>query len=69
MHASVRPAALDRFLIHLHRRPNRDYSFALLAKWLSDDGWSRDKTSQLISECEFALDLLRAYDPTIGLAE
>jgi hypothetical protein len=58
------------FLIHLHhRRPNRDYGFALLAKWLSDDGWSRDKTSELISECEFALDLLSAYDAALGLAD
>jgi hypothetical protein len=58
------------FLIHLrHRLPNRDYGFALLAKWLNDDGWSRDKTSELISECEFALQLLSAYDSAIGLAE
>jgi hypothetical protein len=58
------------FLIHLHHhRPNRDYGFALLAKWLSDDGWSVDKTRELISECEFALDLLSAYDAALGLAE
>jgi hypothetical protein len=57
------------FLIHLHRRPNRDYGFALLAKWLIDDGWSNDKTSGLISEAEFALDLLSAYDAALGLAE
>lgn len=58
------------FLIHLHhRRPNRDYGFALLAKWLIDDGWSRDKTSELISQCEFALPLLSAYDSALGLAD
>jgi len=58
------------FLIHLHhRRPNRDYSFALLARWLSDDGWSTDKTSELISAAEFALDLLSAYDAALGSAE
>ena len=58
------------FLIHLHHhRPNRDYGFGLLAKWLSDDGWSGDKTSELISEAEFARDLLSAYDAALGLAE
>jgi hypothetical protein len=58
------------FLIHLHHhRPNRDYGFGLLARWLIDDGWSRDKTSELISEAEFALHLLSAYDAALGLAE
>ncbi len=57
------------FLIYLHHRPNRDHSFGLLARWLIDDGWSRGKTDELISECEFALDLLSAYDAAPGLAE
>jgi hypothetical protein len=58
------------FLIHVHHhRPNRDYSFGLLAKWLIQDGWSVDKTRELISECEFGLDLLSAYDAALGLAE
>ena len=58
------------FLIHLHHhRPNRDYGLGLLAKWLSDDGWSVDKTRELISEAESALDLLSAYDAALGLAE
>jgi hypothetical protein len=58
------------FLIYLHHhRPIRDAGFGLLASWLIDDGWSRDKTSKLISEAEFALDLLRAYDSALGLAE
>ncbi len=58
------------FLIHLHHhRPNRDYGFGLLAKWLIEDGWSADKTDRLISECEFARDLLSVYDAALGLAE
>jgi hypothetical protein len=58
------------FLIHLHHhRPNRDYGFGLLASWLLDDGWSVEKTRELISECEFALDLLSAYDAALGLSE
>ena len=58
------------FLIYLHHhRPNRDYGFDLLARWLIDDGWSVDKTSLLISECEFALHLLNANDAALGLAE
>jgi hypothetical protein len=58
------------FLIHVHHhRPKRDHNFALLARWLSDDGWSDEKTSGLISECEFGLDLLSAYDAALGLAE
>ncbi len=57
------------FLIYLHHRPNRGYGFGLLAKGLIEDGWSSDKTSELISECEFALDLLSAYDAALGLAE
>jgi hypothetical protein len=57
------------FLIYLHHRPNRDYGFGLLAKWLIEDGWSADKTDRLISECEFARDLLSAYDAALGLAE
>jgi hypothetical protein len=36
---------------------------------LIDDGWSRDKTRELISECAFALDLLSAYDAALGLSE
>jgi hypothetical protein len=57
------------FLIHLHHhRPNRDYGFGLLAKWLMDDGWSVDKTSELVSEAESALELLSAYDAALGLA-
>jgi hypothetical protein len=57
------------FVIYLHHRTNRDYGFGLLASWLIDDGWSRDKTNKLISECEFALDLLGAYDAALGLAD
>ena len=57
------------FLIHLHHRPNRDYDFGLLAKWLREDGWPADKTHRLISECEFALHLLSVYDSALGLAE
>jgi hypothetical protein len=58
------------FLIHLHHhRPTHDYGFGLLAKWLIDDGWSREKTSELIFEAEFALDLLPAYDAALGLAQ
>ena len=57
------------FLIHLHSQPNRDYDFRLLAKWLIEDGWSVDETHRLISECEFARDLLRAYDAANGWAE
>ena len=58
------------FLIHVHHhRPHRDYGFALLAQWLIDDGWSEDKTRELISECEFALDLLSVYGAALGLSE
>ncbi len=71
--SSTHPADQRRwmdFLIHLHHhRPDRDYGFGLLARWLIDDGWSRDKTSELISEAEFALHLLSAYDAALGLAE
>jgi hypothetical protein len=70
--SSTHPAADQRrwmdFLIHLHhRRPNRD-GYGLLAKWLIDDGWSTDKTRELIAEYEFALDLLSTYDAP-GLSE
>ncbi len=57
------------FLIYLHHRPNRNYSFGLLAKWLIEDGWTPDKKDRLISEFEFGLDLLSAYDAALGLAE
>jgi hypothetical protein len=59
------------FLIYLHHhRPNRDYGFDLLASWLIYDGWSVDKTRELISEAEFALHLLNANDAAaLGLAE
>ena len=57
------------FLIHLHHRPNRDFHSGLLRKWLKEDGWSAEKTDRLISECEFALDLLSFYDSALGLAE
>lgn len=50
------------FLTQLHSQPDRNYDFDRLAKWLIDDGWSVDQTHRLISECEFARDLLRAYD-------
>jgi len=56
-------------LIYLHHRPNCDYGFGLLANWLIDDDWSREKTSELISQAEFALDLLSAHDASLGLAE
>jgi hypothetical protein len=70
--SSAHPADRRRwmdFLIHLHRQPDRDYDFGLLAKWLIEDGWSVDETNRLISECEFAQDLLRAYDAASGWAE
>jgi len=58
------------FQIHVHRhRPNRDCGFALLRQWLVEDGWSEDKTRELVSKCEFALDLLSAYDAALGLSE
>lgn len=59
------PADLRRwteFLIQLHSQPNRNYDFDLLANWLIEDGWSVEKRHKLIDECEFARDLLRAYD-------
>ncbi|MGB8413806.1 MAG: hypothetical protein WCE23_13370 [Candidatus Binatus sp.] len=50
------------FLISLHCRPRcSDYS-GLLADWLLKEGWSRDETSKLVCEWEFARDLLPAYD-------
>ena len=70
--SSTHPADQRRwidFLIYLHHRPNRDYSFGLLAKRLIENGWSADKTDRLISECEFALHLLSAYDAALGLAK
>jgi hypothetical protein len=50
------------FLISLHDGPARDRYLALLADWLLKDGWSRDETSKLLCEWEFARDLLPAYD-------
>ncbi len=82
--ASTHPADRRRwmeFQIQLHSRPNRDCDYDLLAKWLIQDGWTVEKTHKLISECEFARELLRAYDerlpgigagdraPTIGAGE
>jgi len=67
--SSTHPADLRRwmdFLIYLHHRPNRDYDFGLLAKWLIEDGWSAEKAHRLISECEFARDLFRAYDENMS---
>lgn len=60
-HPADRNRWLD-FLISLHDHSNRDYALDLLAKWLREDGWSAEKASRLVSECEFALDLLRAVD-------
>lgn len=67
--SSTHPADRRRwmeFLIQLHSQPNRNYDLDLLAKWLIEDGWSVDKTHELIDECEFARDLLRAYDQKIA---
>lgn len=50
------------FLIHLHCRPHRKYDLSMLARWLVEDGWSRERADRLVAECEFAGDLLRAYD-------
>ncbi len=50
------------FLISLHDRPTHsDYS-DLLADRLRKDSWPEDKADKLISELEFARDLLPAYD-------
>jgi hypothetical protein len=69
---STHPADQRRwmdFVTYLHHHPNRDYGFGLLERWLIDDGWAVDKTRQLITECEFALHLLSAYDAALGLAD
>ena len=63
------PADLRRwmeFLVRLYSQSNRKYDLDLLATWLREDGWSVEKTNQLISQCEFARDLLRAYDQKIS---
>jgi hypothetical protein len=67
--SSTHPADLRRwmdFLVHLYSQPNRKYDFDLLATWLIEDGWSVEKTHKFISQCEFARDLLRAYDQKIS---
>jgi hypothetical protein len=67
--SSTHPADIRRwmsFLIHLHIQRNRKYDLDLLATWLIEDGWSVEKTHKLISQCEFARDLLRAYDQKIS---
>ena len=67
--SSTHPADLRRwmdFLVQLHSQPNRKYDFDLIATWLIEDGWSVEKTHKLISQCEFARDLLRAYDQKIS---
>lgn len=52
------------FVIHaqLHRRSKCDGDESLLAKWLCDDGWRTDKVERLISEYEFAGELLRELE-------
>jgi hypothetical protein len=66
--SSAHPADIRRwmdFLVRLHNQPNRNYDFDLLAASLIESGWSLERTRELISECEFAIDLLRVYDPKI----
>jgi len=48
--------------VNLHRRSNRDCDSALLAQFLIKDGWPADKARRLVSEYEFAGELLRALE-------
>lgn len=41
----------------------------MLATWLLEDGWSVEKTNKLVSQCEFARDLLRVYDQKFSSIE
>jgi len=52
------------FLFHayLQRRSKHECEEGLLARFLRDDGWRDDKVDQLISEYEFAGELLRELD-------
>jgi uncharacterized protein YggL (DUF469 family) len=50
------------FLISLHDRSVRAAYSDLLVFWLRKNGWPEDKAGKLISEWEFARDLLPAYD-------
>lgn len=68
--SSAHPADIGRwmnFLIELHNHPNRNYDFEMLAAWLVEDGWSEPRARELVSECEFAIDLLGAFDPGSSL--
>jgi hypothetical protein len=48
--------------VNLHRRSDRDGDSALLAEFLIKDGWPVDKARRLVSEYEFAGELLRALE-------
>lgn len=60
-HPADRSRWLD-FIVSLHRRSIRGGDFGLLANWLIEEGWSEKKARELVSECDLALDLLRAID-------
>jgi len=48
------------FLIYIHAdgRRHSGFDLGLLANWLHEDGWSVEKVRELMSECEFARDLM-----------
>ncbi len=50
------------FIVHLHLHPERDYELSLIERWLMQERWSPDKTSELMDELRLAQDLLRIYD-------